>query len=432
MNSSFYNGVSGVKAQQFGIDVASKNITGINTPGFKSSTAEFSSIFHKELVNSYFNPTSDDIGLGTLSQATTVNFNKGAKVSTENRFDLAIDGDGWFGVIDATGEKFYTRAGAFNRDRDGYLVDNDGNYVTGTSAKNFIDGVAIDNPKQNIEYDTVDNQTKIHIPDSLVISPKPTSKVKFIGSLDPTKDSASITGETFRTTVFNGDGEENILEANFIKILPQTGSETLWKVKATIKDRDQNLISTNEGQILFNPRGGVISNTLTSIDNGGQNIDLNFGTPYDQNIPNSGFDGIVSLSSYSNKRGVEKDGHKRGEVLDYGVNKDGDIIARFDNGAIIPVSKVAIYNFQNEKGLEQTNPIYFKETQNSGKAKFYTDENGDFFQTSTISSSSLEMSNVNLSTALTELLVMQKAFDASAKSITTSDQLIQNAINMKK
>ena len=93
---------------------------------------------------------------------------------------------------------------------------------------------------------------------------------------------------------------------------------------------------------------------------------------------------------------------------------------------------MAIYHFQNDQGLHKVTPTIYEPTPNSGEPKFYKDKNGNIIEESKILSKTLETSNVQLSESLTRLIVMQKAFDANAKSITTSDQMIQKAINMKK
>jgi flagellar hook protein FlgE len=109
----------------------------------------------------------------------------------------------------------------------------------------------------------------------------------------------------------------------------------------------------------------------------------------------------------------------------------GNVIAEFTNGRSAPIAKIALYHFMNDQGLEKVSSTLFSASANSGDAIFYTDANGNPILGSAIYSNRLEGSNVSMATALTELIVMQKAFDASAKSITTSDQMIQNAINMK-
>jgi flagellar hook-basal body protein len=442
MNNSLYNGISGMKTHQFGIDVWAANITGINTTGFKASNPEFASIYNSQLTNSYFDPTVNDVGFGSSSQTTSTDFSIGTTITTENKYDLAINGKGWFGVLDDKGEKFYTRAGAFQKDKNGFLVDNQGNFVTGTSANNYINDTIIKDPKSDITFTEASNQTKINIPDKLIIPATPTTEVNFSGSLNSDIETkfSPITNkmeevsntEIYRTKIFAENGDENSLEIKLTKVVPQGNNGIIWNAKATLQDPEKNIISTSDGQITFNERGAIISNTLTEIDNNGVKTALNFGTFYDPNIPNSGFNGLVSLSGFESARTTTKNGNKQGNLKEYGINNEGVIIANFDNGENIPISKVAVYNFKNEKGLESSNPVYFKETANSGKGDFYRDKDGNTIQTSSISSNKLEMSNLDISTALTELLIMQKAYDASSKSITTSDQMIQNAINMKK
>ncbi len=137
MNSSFYNGISGVKTHQFGLDVWANNISNISTTGFRSSTPEFSSLFATTLAGSYTDPTSNDKGLGSQSQTTALSMQQGILENTDNPFDLAIDGEGWFGVQGQAGQIYYTRAGQFSIDSNGDLVDLNGNYLMVTSGENL-------------------------------------------------------------------------------------------------------------------------------------------------------------------------------------------------------------------------------------------------------------------------------------------------------
>ena len=137
MNASFYNGVLGVKAHQFGLDVWANNIANINTIGFKSYTPEFASIFATMLQEAYFEPTSNDKGLGTRAQTTALNLSQGAFQTTDRIFDLAIENEGWFGVLGQNQATVYTRAGEFSVDKAGYLVDKNGYYLLATSGNNL-------------------------------------------------------------------------------------------------------------------------------------------------------------------------------------------------------------------------------------------------------------------------------------------------------
>ncbi len=443
MNSSFYNGISGIKTHQFGLDVWADNIANTNKVGFKSSIPEFSTVFSTTLTNYLSTPTSNDTGLGSRAYATHLQFSQGSVSKTENPFDLAINGDGWFGVVNQENEILFTRAGLFNKDSDGFLTDPSGNYLLGTLSGNIQNGAVIDNPVKDIDLSATDNQSKIDLSDNIVMPAKPTTQINFKATLDSkpiiekTPDGNEIeipNKESFTTSLINADGSESFLDIDFIKAVPQLPDKTVWSAKATLKDKDQNIIFESEGELNFNARGALVSNTLSSINNNGSQVSLNFGSLYDPTIANSGFDGLISYhgDSAGSFRQITNDGKKSGELLDYSIDQDGTIVAAFSNGESIPVAKIALFHFQNNAGLEQASPVYFKQTANSGTPQFFKDKDGKTIDTATISSHSLEMANLSMGTALTELIIMQKAFDASAKSITTSDQMIQNAINMKK
>ena len=443
MTNSFYNGVSGMKTQQFGIDVWANNIANTNKVGYKASTPEFSTIFSQTMTSSPTTPVSNDTGLGSRASASTVQFQQGAIQKTENPFDLALNGEGWFGVQTPAGDQLFTRAGLFNRDANGYLVDAAGNFLVGTPANNIQDGIVINNPYRDIDLDIPETQTKILLADNVVMPAVPTTEVDFKGSLNSkpiyklTPDHTEIeipNTESFQSTLINPDGTKNTLIVDFSKIVPQKTDQTTWIAKATIMDSNENIVSTQEGQLDFNDRGALVANTLTSINNNGEEVKLNFGSIYDPNIPNSGFDGLFSFHSGEETfaKSVIQNGKEGGNLTNYAVQSDGLIVAGFDNGDAIPVAKIALFHFQNNAGLEQASPIYFTQTANSGDPIFYKDENGNTIDSTTFSSYALENSNVSMNTALTELIIMQKAYDASSKSITTSDEMIQNAINMKK
>ncbi len=443
MNTSFYNGISGIRTHQFGLDVWAGNISNANKVGFKASTPEFSTVFTQTLTSSPTTPISNDHGLGSRVAATTLQFSQGAITKTENPFDLALSGDGWFGVVTGNGEQLFTRAGLFNKDAAGYLVDPAGNFLTGSISNNIQDGRVVDNPQMDLDLTTPADQSKIQLPDQVVMPAVPTTEVSFKGalnakpifSLNADKERIEVPNEErFQSLLINPDGTQNRLIIDFTKVVPQAQDRTEWKAKATIFDEENTVLTTQEGQLDFNDRGALIASTLNTIDNNGTPVTLNFGSIYDPTIPNSGFDGLFSYHSDKEEsvRAVLQNGKKGGELLDYSVQDDGLIVAAFSNGASVPVAKIGLYHFQNNAGLEQASPLYFRETANSGEPLFFKDANGRTINTTKITPFALEQANISMATALTELIVMQKAFDASAKSITTSDQLIQNAINMKK
>ena len=442
MNSSFYTGLAGMKAQQYGIDMLSDNVANVNTPGYKATSMEFSTIFSQQLNGSLFDPQANDIGVGAMAKGTSTDFSAGSVIDSENKYDMVIEGAGWFGVQDGKGNLMYTRAGQFSRDANGFLVDGSGNHVMGTSANNIVNGNVKKDPSTTISLSDVNKQEAIQIPDTLTIPAVPSTFINFKGALDPKRiEKIAADGkkvevpnlEIYRADVYDSEGNINKLNITFTKKVPQAVSSTTWEAKAVLNDADGNILNTSEGELSFNGQGALVGSTLNSIlDNNGDPLTLGFGTFYDPNVPNSGYDGLVSLAGLDSSRSIEKDGNPPGTLQDYGIDSLGNIQASFSNGKTIPISKVAIYNFRNEGGLEKVGTSSYKASANSGEAIFFKDKEGNTLQVSNIKNRKLEVSNLNITTALTDLIVMQKAFDASSKSITTSDQMIQNAINMKR
>lgn len=588
MNASFYNGISGVKTQQFGMDVWANNISNVSTLGFRSATPEFSSLFSASLAGNYFDTTANDIGLGAQSQTTGLNLSQGILENTDRAFDLAISGEGWFGVQAQNGSTYFTRAGQFFIDANGDLVDASGSYLMATSGSN-ITSTTLDQTKLDqfgkyynavtsttnatpyaismlgdVPLGTTSTQTKVTLPDLLYFPPEATQNVFYGANLDPSINIGSIqidlnssdypatvtasalntvdisgtiantpeildpqigdivlltltdangkklslstpldaslnwnlanydvadldlsqplsvsaklqtvqeiaNVEHFTTGIISPEGNKNYVDMTFTKVVPQATSGSTWNADVkilqffedyvitqydptvtydpaiydisggnvkkiydpslykvdTVANKVYEIIDNQTGVLTFGSNGELLSNSIPSLSNGGTALALNLGEI-------GTFNGLVSSTSLDKANVSSSDGYYEGFLTNYGMDGYGNVIAEFSNGRSSAIAKVALYHFQNDQGLEQISSTYFGTSSNSGDPIFYTNDNGDAFLGSQIYSSKLEGSNVSFATALTELIVTQKAFDANAKCITTSDQLIQNAINMKR
>lgn len=255
------------------------------------------------------------------------------------------------------------------------------------------------------------------------------------------------TEKNFSMSIIGPDGDKDILDMTFTKVVPQTSTETTWNAVVNIysfyetydssktydttqyyidttANKVYEIVDTQTGALTFNGDGSLASNTIPTLNNGGSALTLDLGTVGE-------YDGMVSNANIDKSNTSSSNGTLEGFLTGYDVDTNGNIIASFSNGKSSSVAKIAVYHFQNDQGLMAESSNLFSESSNSGKAFFYTDDNGESFLGSKIYSHKLEGSNVSLATALTELIIVQKAFDASAKSITTSDELLKNAINMK-
>ena len=415
MTQAYYTGISGLKNSSYGIDIVSDNLANVNTIGFRGDSYEFASLFEESIATTS-KITNDSIGLGTRIQATPMTQTQGSFILTERSTDLAILGEGWFGV-QGTDEPVYTRNGAFTFDLNRDLVTEDGHYVLGTMGGN-IDGEILTEPLSEVNLKDVNSQQKLRFPESLTYPAEATTKVQFFGNLGT--DSAT---RTMSAEVIDPEGTRNELKLEFSMVEPQTLPGSQWNVTATTQGLNDNttVYDTQSGVVTFNDAGAFSSSTLSSIDNNGAIVDIDFGT---------GFDGLVAVSNTPISSSSSADGMISGNLIGYDINQSGEVIASFTNGIQSSVGKVAVYHFQNDQALDRVSGTYFKPSANSGKAIFYKDESGQNIIGTNMTNFKLEGSNVDITVGLTDLIILQRSYDANSKSITTADEMIQKALNM--
>lgn len=286
---------------------------------------------------------------------------------------------------------------------------------------------------------TIDNDkkfslTNLNATDGFDMASASVTSITQVGERSTYEDKA------FGVRVYNLDGSVSSLKYNLH--LTNTNrtekDDFIYEVVAGVYDDNGALIgSESRGQITFNQHGALISNTLTSVPNPqGGVININFGTP--TNSPSTdrtgaGWDGVYILpDSKSDAITASGNGVAEGFFNRYQIEQDGSIVVQFTNGKTVTVGKLALYTFINEQGLAVVGGNNFMETSNSGAASFLYDNEGKLVRPALFVGQKLEMSNTDLSTELTNLIVMQRGFEASSKSITTSDSMLQTAIGLKK
>ncbi|SMP86133.1 flagellar hook-basal body protein, partial [Epsilonproteobacteria bacterium SCGC AD-308-O04] len=180
---------------------------------------------------------------------------------------------------------------------------------------------------------------------------------------------------------------------------------------------------TQAATAAFDSSGALISTTLGSINNNGTSIKLDLGI---------GYNGITSFNGPSPLGSSKADGLQGGDLLGYDINTNGEVIATFSNGQQSSVGKIALFHFQNDKGLERINGSRFEESANSGQPLFFKNADGENILGATLQNFKLESSNVKFEVGLTELIVFQRSYGANSKCITTADEMMQKALNMHK
>lgn len=268
-----------------------------------------------------------------------------------------------------------------------------------------------------------------------------------VASITQVGERSTYEDKAFGVRVYNLDGSVSSLKYNLHftergkgkdKDGKDKDTDYIYEVVAGVYDDDGALIGTeSRGQIIFDEFGSLKQNTLTSVPNPqGGTININFGTPTNSpstNRTGAGWDGVYILpDSKSDAITASGNGVAEGFFNRYQIEQDGSIIVQFTNGKTVTVGKLALYTFINEQGLAVVGGNNFMETSNSGAASFLYDNEGKLVRPALFVGQKLEMSNTDLSTELTNLIVMQRGFEASSKSITTSDSMLQTAIGLKK
>lgn len=442
MFQGYYTGISGIQTHQYGLDVVADNLANVSTTAFKSTTTEFADIFSKT-VYSGGSPTSNDVGYGSKLQATSVQFLQGSIMPSDRFSDLAIEGDGWFGATSKE-NNFYTRDGHFLFDTNeevagdanssfARLVTPDGKFVSGTMLSNFTYNAAFDYgdlvsngesgayilsaPTNDVPLATVEAQTKIEFPTRLAYPVTPTTEIDFFGNLGVVNEPRTISSDAISAA-----NEHNRIKLAFTQSAVQPAIGVAWDVVATATSNDGSVVyDTQNGQAIFGDSGGLSSFNITSLNNDGTPVAINLGTS---------FSGVISSDGIGISGSAQSNGVAGGTLTNYGINPNGVIVADFSNGRQSAIGRVALYHFQNDQGLSRQGGTYYQQTADSGNPYFFTNADGEAVTGAIIRSHALEASNVRLDVGLTEMIIMQRAYQANAKTITTADEMIQKALQM--
>ncbi len=401
MLRSLFSGISGLRAHQTMLDVTGNNIANVNTAGFKSSQVQFQDTLSQVLSNAGAaqpgiggtNPAQ--VGLGVKVAGVTTNFQQGASQLTNRQTDMMISGDGFF-VVNKGGEQVYSRAGAFSFDALGQLVTPDGGLVQGWAA----DGAG------NIDLNSP--LTTLRLPVSTLMGAQATQGSVFEGNLP--YDAAVGTTLNRQVDVFDGSGAPRTLNMAF------TRTAAGWDIVAAVA----GTASAQTGTITFNTDGSLDTLAFAAIPAdaavGTQAITVDLSTL-------TGYSGLETISAAS------QDGRAAGGLQSFAINSDGTLLGSFSNGLKQAIGRVALGNFGNPSGLEKSGSSLYRPTVNSGDAQVGAAGAGG---RGVLSGGSLEMSNVDLSAEFTNLIVAQRGFQANSRVITTSDEVLQELVNLKR
>ncbi|MFJ4371512.1 flagellar hook protein FlgE [Pseudomonas japonica] len=441
---SFNIGLSGLYAANKQLDVTGNNIANVATNGFKSSRAEFQDVYSASKLGVGSKTVGNGVSLAAISQQ----FGQGDVNNTGNVLDMAIQGQGFF-VLSDNGSLSYTRAGAFQTSKDSYVVTSDGLRLQGYAADE--NGKILTSSLTDLRIDTLSQPPK---PTSLVtqgINLNSEATPIALPTATPPGPTFVPTDETtytkkFSTEIFDTQGNKHTLEQYYRKT-----DQNTWTMYSLIDGRNpQNPASTTPlvGTMTFKSDGSINTMTGTVAPDDSFSVVNNVFTvkgwipaTYNATTGTWGSNGsaanpagvrldMSSTTSYNTDTArlpPTQDGYATGLLSSLSIDSSGVMFASFSNQQSRAIGQVAIASFANEQGLEQQGGTRWKQTYASGSPGIDTPKTGTL---GSISSNSLEESNVNLTQELVELVKAQSNYQANAKTISTQSSIMQTIIQM--
>ncbi len=469
MMRSLFAGVSGLRNHQVRMDVIGNNIANVNTVAFKSSRVTFEEAFAQMVqgasrpagaasnVSGGTNPIQ--VGLGMNIGSIDLLFTQGNLENTGVTTDLAIQGDAFFVASDGR-RNYFTRSGNLQLDADGRLVSSTNGYV--------IQGrVAQDG-------ELTDTIGDIVLPFGQKSSARATSMVSVGGNLDAEAagvfDPTATDPSTRETTmiVYDEMGVEYELTVRFERAADDaatagtderyvdldldgdgvTEQGNVWEYEVEVDtDGDGIADSLETGRIVFDGEGrlvgqlnttdhsalqtyvdGLDSDAITgqsvtqTVTMNGQEIAIDFGEAM-------AIDGLSQFAGASTAVAREQDGYTMGQLERIGIDLTGTITGSFTNGVSLTLGQLVLADFNNPTGLIRTGDNMYTTSANSGAAVLGFAGEGS---QSVITSGALEMSNVDLAQEFTSMITAQRGFQSNARVITSSDEMLQELVNLKR
>jgi flagellar hook protein FlgE len=403
--SAFNIALSGLTAASTDLDVVSNNVANADTVGFKSSRAEFADVYAAGAVN--LNQSS--VGQGVRVDATAQQFTQGDVTTTGSNLDLAINGNGFFTLKDASGTE-YSRNGQFTQDLNGNVVNATGQALQvypPTANGAFNTGTTTDlnlETAQSAPLATSTGTVILNLPSASTAPPLP---------FDATNPATY--NQSTSTTVYDSLGTAQTATFYFVQTAVPNAWQVHMSVGGTVVGGAQPLTFSNTGAVTVPVGGALAFNGFNPTDGAAQmNMSFNFG----QTTQFGGDFGVTSII---------QNGFATGQLSTVSIDATGIVSAVYTNGRTTQLGQVAMANFPNPGGLKQLGNTNWAQTFQSGTVVEGTAGSAGF---GGIQSGALESSNVDLTTELVNMITAQRAFQANAQAITTANQNSQTVIGI--
>ncbi len=407
--------LTGLNAAQNDLQVISNNIANSETNGFKRSRAEFADLY----ATSQFGTSSNAIGQGVEVTSISQQFTDGDITFTDNSLDLAISGGGFF-VLSDGGTEVFSRAGAFQVDNVGNIVNSAGNQLVGFQADAQGNLTGAQGPLQISRANVAPNVTSnidigANLDASEAIIPAPPA----VGGVAFSLSDPATYNHVTSYTIFDSLGGEHVTSNYFKKI-----SSTEWEVYQAVDNTQisgPDLLTFDAFGDLTAVNGvpGATITTSAAFIPGGVGAPTTFTVDYADVTQFGGGFGVNA---------IDQNGFSTGRLSSLDFDQTGTLFARYTNGESLALGQVALANFANPQGLRPTGGTSWSESFASGQPLIGEPGSADL---GFIQSGSLEESNVDVTGELISLIQTQRNFQANAQVIGTADTITQTIINIR-
>ena len=389
MLDSIFIGMSGLMGYSKGLHVIANDTANLNTPGFKSSSLQFADLFHSN--GSYSGFKQNQVGDGLNTYSTTLNFTAGEFRQTGNSLDLAVDGQGLFVLRNRDGQARYTRDGEFQFNADGVLVSRtDGSRVLASGSDGQLQEIGLG---------------------GLRTSPaKATTAVTFTGNLSSTSTTQTVGG----VNVTDASGGQHELSLVFKNDSATTDGS--WIVKVM-----DGTTEVGTGTVLFADGAPVAASAKFSVTYkpvGQKDLSLSFDFGGDVTSFASGDLSTLAMST--------QDGYAAGGLTSVGFDATGTLALSYSNGQTAKGPRLALARFDSNDAVASSGDNQFQAVDQS---EWHIGPSGGSF--GTIKSGAVEISNVDLSQEFSDLVIMQRGYQASSQIVSTASDMLQELFSMK-
>ncbi|ABF40647.1 flagellar basal body FlaE [Candidatus Koribacter versatilis Ellin345] len=402
--------LSGLTASSTALATIANNLANQNTIGYKQTRALFRDLFYQQ-IGQTGSGDPIQVGAGTMIGTIDTNFTDGSVSPTGVPTDVAIMGDGFF-VAQQNGNDIYTRAGNFKVGADGTLRTQDGAVVLGYQA---VDG----------KVTTGSGLGALNLGQGQVSSPSATTSLQLTTNLNA---SAKV-GDSYNTSlkVYDSLGGVHVVTFTFTK----TGTNT-WDYDASLPTGEGTVsLPSGSHTLTFDSDGKLttpssnINFDLTGLSDGASDMKGVTWKLYDA----TGGSSMTQMAADSATPATAQDGYGSGMLQNFNIGADGTIEGTFSNGKTSIIGQIAIASFPNVQGLRKVGQNAYVGTLASGQAALGAPGSGG---RGTLGGGALELSNVDMATEFSNLIVAQRGYQANAKVITTFDEITQDTINLKR